>query len=88
MTDVAYKLHEKPQANVEIVVHIDEEMDQTQRVDLVDFLTQTDGVSTAEFCPLRFHLMLVQYDRDRVTSQDVLRRVKSRKVTARLIGPI
>ena len=88
MTDVAYRLDEKPNTNVEIVVHVDEELGQTQRGDLVDYLTATDGISSAEFCPLRYHLMLVQYDRERITSQDVIRRVNSRQITAELIGPI
>jgi hypothetical protein len=88
MTEVAYQAVERPQKNVEIVVHIDEELGQTQRGDLVDYLTSTDGISAAEFCPLRFHLMLVQYDRDRITSQDVLGRANSRQITAKLIGPI
>jgi len=42
----------------------------------------------AEFCPLRYHLMLVRYDRDLYSSQDVLNRVTSQNVDARLIGPV
>ena len=74
--------------NVEIVVHVDEELGEIQRGELVDYLTSTDGVSAAEFCPLRFHLMLVQYDRERITSQDVIRRVNTQAIHASLIGPI
>ena len=88
MTEVAYQFGEKPNTNVEIVVHIDEELGQTQRGDLLDYLTAADGITAAEFCPLRLHLMLVKYDRSRITSQDVIRRVNSRQITAELIGPI
>ena len=88
MTDVAFRRGEKPNTDVEIVVHVDGELGQTQRGELLDYLTATDGVTTAVFCPLRFHLMLVKYDRTRITSQDVIRRVNSRKIRAELIGPM
>ena len=88
MIGVAYQSAEKPLKNVEIVVHVDEDLGETQRGELVDYLTSTDGVSAAEFCPLRFHLMLVQYDRERITSQDVIRRVNTQAIHASLIGPI
>ena len=88
MTGLAYRREEEGAKRVEIVVHVDEELGETQRGELVDYLTSTDGVSTAEFCPLRYHLMLVQYDRDRISSQDVIRRVNSRSIHAELIGPI
>ena len=76
MTNVAYQMNNN------------EDLGETQRGDLVDYLSSTDGVSTAEFCPLRYHLMLVQYDRNRVSSLDIIHRVSSRAVHAQLIGPI
>lgn len=88
MVEVAYQSEGKVQKNVEIVVHVDEELGETQRGELIDYLTSTDGVNAADFCPLRWHLMLVQYDRDRLTSQDVIRRVNSKAIHAKLIGPI
>ena len=88
MTNVAYQMNKEQQQEVEIVVHIDEDLGETQRGDLVDYLSSTDGVSTAEFCPLRNHLMLVQYDRNRVSSLDIIHRVSSKAVNAQLIGPI
>jgi len=73
---------------VEIVVHVSENLDDQQRRDLVAALEQEDGIVSAEFCPLRYHLMLVRYDRDRISSQDVLQAVGTQKIQARLIGPI
>jgi len=73
---------------VEIVVHVSENLDDQQRRDLVAALEQEDGIVSAEFCPLRYHLMLVRYDRDRYSSQDVLQAVGTQKIQARLIGPI
>ena len=73
---------------VEIVVHIAESLDESQRTNLVTALGGDDGIVSAEFCPLRYHLMLVRYDRDRYSSQDVLNRVSQRSMNARLIGPV
>jgi len=85
--------HEMPTLNeakstVEIVVHISENLDDSQRNNLVVALGQNDGIVSAEFCPLRYHLMLVRYDRDQYSSQDVLSAVGVQKLQARLIGPI
>jgi hypothetical protein len=46
------------------------------------------GITGAEFCPLRSHLMLVRYDRDIASSQSVLVSVNTQNYNARLIGPI
>jgi hypothetical protein len=73
---------------VEIVVHISESLDDVQRNNLVAALEQNDSIISAEFCPLRYHLMLVRYDRERSSSQDVLNAVSDRELQARLIGPI
>lgn len=86
-------VNEMPRLNaakhtVEIVVHISENLDDTQRTNLAASLEQNAGIVSAEFCPLRYHLMLVRYDRDQFSSQDVLRAVSSQKLQTRLIGPI
>jgi hypothetical protein len=73
---------------VEIVVHVSDNLEDQQRRDLVAALEQEDGIVSAEFCPLRYHLMLVRYDRGRYSSQNVLRAVSTQKIQARLIGPI
>jgi hypothetical protein len=73
---------------VEIVVHITETLEEKQREELVAALEDSGGITTAEFCPLRYHLMLVRYDRELYSSRDVLNRVTSQNVSARLIGPV
>lgn len=73
---------------VEIVVHVSENLEGRQRNNLVVALKKEDGIVAAEFCPLRNHLMLVRYDRDQYSSQDVLGAVSAQKLQARLIGPI
>lgn len=88
MGDVAYDLQQQAAHNTEILIHVDETLEEHRRKDLVDALEATDGIHTAEFCPLRYHLVLVQYDRDSLRSQDVLNRVKEQDVNAQLIGPV
>ena len=73
---------------IEIVVHVSENLEERQRSNLVVALEKEDGIVSAEFCPFRYHLMLVKYDRDQYSSKDVLSAVGAQKLQARLIGPI
>lgn len=73
---------------VELVVHIKEELNEDQRDSLTSALENTTGISDAEFCPLRYHLMIVKYDTDVFSSQDVLRSITSQDIHAQLIGPV
>jgi hypothetical protein len=88
MEQVLRSIENEPEHTVEIIVHIPETLQEQQRGNLLASLGNNDGIVTAEFCPLRYHLMLVRYDRDLYTSQDVLARVRSHHVNARLIGPV
>ena len=78
----------EPANTVEIIVHITETLGEERRRDLVSALEAEDSIVSAEFCPLRYHLMLVRYDRDVASSQDVLSSVLSQNYKARLIGPV
>jgi hypothetical protein len=88
MGQALHNIESEPDHTVEIVVHISETLGVQQREDLVSALEDSGGITTAEFCPLRYLLMLVRYDRDLHSSRDVLNRVKSQNVDARLIGPV
>ena len=88
MGQALHNIENEPDHTVEIVVHITETLGEQRRGDLVAALEGNGGITTAEFCPLRYHLMLVRYDRDLFSSRDVLSRVTSQNVSARLIGPI
>ena len=68
--------------------HTYQGLGETRRKDLVTALENEESIVSAEFCPLRYHLMLVRYDRDLNSSHDVLDRVSSQNVNARLIGPV
>jgi hypothetical protein len=88
MGQAIYNIENEPAHTVEIVVHVSENLEEMQRNNLVVALENKDGIVSAEFCPLRYHLMLVKYDKDQYSSHDVLSAVSGQKLQARLIGPI
>ena len=88
MAQALHSIETYPEHTVEIVVHITESLGEQQRDNLVAALEDNSGITAAEFCPLRYHLMLLRYDRELYSSQDVLDRVKAQNVDARLIGPV
>lgn len=88
MGEAAYSIRQEPDHSVEIVVHIEESLSEARRTQLVDALENIDGIVSAEFCPLRYHLVLIRYDREAFNSQDVLGHVNSQDVHAVLIGPV
>jgi hypothetical protein len=88
MAQALHNIENEPDHTVEIVVHITETLGEQRREDLVAALKNSGGITTAEFCPLRYHLILVRYDRDLYSSQEVLDRVTLQNVDARLIGPV
>jgi hypothetical protein len=88
MEQAVRSIENEPAHTVEIVMHVPENLEDGQRRNLVDALEMEDGIVSAEFCTLRSHLMLVRYDRDMYSSQDMLARVKSKNIHAKLIGPV
>lgn len=74
--------------NVEIIIHINEMLDDITRNGLQAAILEDKGVYSAEFCPLRYHLLLIQYDRTKLNSRDVLSKVVARNLSAQIVGPI
>ncbi len=71
---------------VEIVVHVDEPLSEEQQARLVSNLHERDGVQDAKFTTGRQHLMVVNYDSNKLHATDVLDYVKQENVHAELIG--
>lgn len=67
---------------------IKEDLGEEQRNLVVSALEKTIGITGAEFCLLRNHLMLVNYDKNIFSSQDTLKSFNSLNLQAKLIGPI
>lgn len=75
-------------SNVEIVVHVDESLDDYGRNHLRLAILKDDGMLSVEFSPIRNHLLLVNYDRRKLNSRDVLLKVVAQNCSAQIIGPI
>jgi len=88
MDEAVQKVPDESKNAVEIVVHIKEDLGEEQRKLVVSALEKTDGITGAEFCLLRNHLMLVNYDKNVFSSQDALKSFNSLNLHAKLIGPI
>lgn len=88
MNEAVQKVPNESMDAVEIVIHIKEDLGEEQRKLVVSALEKTDGITGAEFCLLRNHLMLVNYDKNIFSSQDALKSFNSLNLQAKLIGPI
>ena len=88
MSQVAQDLPSEDLSAVEIVVYISNDLGDEQQNLVVSALEKTDGIVGAEFCLTRNHLVLAKYDKDVMSSQDVLKSFNSLNLEAKLIGPI
>jgi len=71
---------------VEVVIHVDEALSEEQRATMVGNLQRHDGVEKAMFTDGREHLMLIDYDSNKLHTSDVLGYVKQENVNAELIA--
>jgi cell division protein FtsX len=88
MNRVAQHLPDEEKCAVEIVVYVSKDLGDEQQNLVVSALEKTDGILGAEFCQMRNHLVLAKYDRNMLSSQDVLKSFNSLNLEAKLIGPI
>lgn len=88
MNQVARHLPNVERSPVEVVVYISKGLGDEQRDLVVSALEKTHGIIGAEFCQSRNHLVLAKYDKNMMSSQDVLKSFRSLKLDAKLVGPI
>ena len=88
MNQVAQHLPIAEKCAVEVVVYIRKDLGDEQRDHVVSTLEKTNGIIGAEFCLSRNHLVLANYDKNIMSSQDVLNSFNSLNLEAKLIGPI
>ena len=88
MNQVAQHLPNEEKCAVEIVVYISKDLGDEQQNLVVSALEKTNGIIGAEFCLMRNHLVLAKYNRNMMSSQDVLKSFNSLNLKAKLIGPI
>ena len=88
MNQVAQHLPNEKTRAVEVVVYVSKDLGDEQRNLVVSELKKANGIMGAEFCLMRNHLVLAKYDRNMMSSQDVLKSFNSLNLDAKLIGPI
>ena len=71
---------------VEVVIHVDEALSEEKRAALIGNLEGRDGVQHARFTTGHDHLMVIDYDSNKLHTIDVLGYVKQENVNAELIG--
>ncbi|MEN8212798.1 MAG: ATP-binding protein [Pseudomonadota bacterium] len=71
---------------VDIIIHVDENIDHDHRQSLADKVREMTGIVVARLDDAKPHLMIVEYDPDAVKSIDILECVKSDGVHAELVG--
>jgi len=71
---------------IEVVIHVDEALSEDHRAGMISNLEGRDGVEKARFTPGRDHLMVIDYDSNKLHTSDVLAYVREEKVNAELIG--
>jgi myo-inositol-hexaphosphate 3-phosphohydrolase len=71
---------------VDVTIHVDETLPEEQREVLVDKVREHDGVVSVGNHADKPHLLVVEYNPDKVNSQEILGFVKNQGVHAELIG--
>lgn len=71
---------------VDVTVHIDETLDDARREQVVAHMLEQDGVLAASIHKEHAHLMVVEYNPDKITSAQLLESVKNEGVSAELVG--
>ncbi len=71
---------------VDVTIHIDENLEESQRQGLVETVRQREGVVSVGYHDDKPHLMMVEYNPEQVNSQQLLGLVKGQGVHAELIG--
>lgn len=71
---------------VDIVLHIDEDLNPEQRESIEVSLRALDGVVSVHNSDNTPHLTIVQYDHDEMDSQQILKRVTDQGAHAEIVG--
>ncbi len=71
---------------VDVLVHVDESIDKAARTAMEDSVRGLDGVLSVGQHDEKPHLMIVEYNPDRINSTAILGRVKEQGVHAEIVG--
>lgn len=72
--------------SVDLVLHINDELDSDRRTMVEKTLATRQGICGAHFHPIRTHLMVVGYDPQEIDSVAILDIVMRQQLEAQLVG--
>ncbi len=70
----------------DVLIHVNNEIDENERDNLVEQLRDMDGVIAPRFNEDKQHLLLVSYNSDAISSLSLLNEVKGKGYKAQLVG--
>jgi hypothetical protein len=76
----------RSQTKLDIVVHIDEQLDEQNRLRVAHAITKAKGVERAHFTSERHHLLVIGYDPASTSSSQILKLVRKQQLHAQLVG--
>jgi hypothetical protein len=71
---------------VDVLLHIDEDLDKSQRNSLENYMRDQQGVIGLGYQDQRPHLMVIEYNPDQTSSIQLLRSVTAKGLHAELVG--
>lgn len=71
---------------VDVMIHLDPETKHSDREELRDLLLKQNGVDAAAYHDDKPHLIIVEYDPDDISSQNLLEVITKRGIHAELVG--
>ena len=80
--------HFSSKAELDIVVHIDELLDEQNKQRIEQAMLKATGVERAHFNNERQHLLIVGYNPAQTNSSKIFKLVKQQQINAQLIGGI
>ena len=72
-------------AELDIVVHVDELLDEQNKLRIEHAMLKATGVERARFNNERQHLLIIGYDPAQTSSSKILKLVKKQQINAQLI---
>jgi hypothetical protein len=77
--------HYSSNGELDIAVHVDELLDEQNRLRVEHAMLKATGVERARFNNERQHLLIIGYDPAQTNSSKILKLVKKQQITAQLI---
>ena len=72
--------------HVEVVIHVDETLGDEEQNQLIENLQKHEGIENARFSAGREHLMVIDYNSNKLNTADVLGYVRQQNFHAEIIG--